>query len=143
MVDLRARHRLTAVIPTASIADIAFLLIIYFMVTVVGERDRTRVELPESTLRFKVPVFAEHISVNREGKIRLSIAGSCDQVFRNDPLEFLATRYEADPGRAVILKADAAVPYRHVDQVLDALRRARFTKVYFQTRQKVVDESAD
>ena len=35
-----------AVIPTASMADIAFLLIIFFMVTTVHEVDRTSVNLP-------------------------------------------------------------------------------------------------
>ncbi len=38
-------------IPTASMADIAFLLIIFFMVTTVHEVDRTSVNLPLSITR--------------------------------------------------------------------------------------------
>ena len=40
-----------AVIPTASMADIAFLLIIFFMVTTVHEVDRTSVNLPVAKIR--------------------------------------------------------------------------------------------
>jgi biopolymer transport protein ExbD len=42
-----------ALIPTASMADIAFLLIIFFMVTTVHELDRTSVNLPSAKTRIE------------------------------------------------------------------------------------------
>ena len=37
---LKARHKAGAIIPTASMADIAFLLIVFFMVTITFEKDK-------------------------------------------------------------------------------------------------------
>ena len=43
-----------AVVPTASMADIAFLLIIFFMLTTSFSPERTSVKLPESVVRAEV-----------------------------------------------------------------------------------------
>lgn len=137
-MELRARHKLLALIPTASVTDIAFLMIIYFMVTVVHEPERSRVDLPESVLRFELPVAAHYISIDRDGKIRSTIpvhGGLGEQ--HGDFIDDLALSIKEDhSASAVILKADASVPYHHVDRVLDSLKRARLETIYFQTRQR-------
>ena len=45
------RREMESEIPTSSMADIAFLLIIFFMVTTVHEVDRTSVNLPLAKIR--------------------------------------------------------------------------------------------
>ena len=45
------KARTAAVIPTASMADIVFLLIIFFVLTFNVEVDKTRVDLPKTNLR--------------------------------------------------------------------------------------------
>ena len=45
-MKLAARSTQNPIIPTASMADIAFLLIIFFMVTISFEVDKTQVMLP-------------------------------------------------------------------------------------------------
>ena len=48
--ERRSRRRSNSKIPTAGMADIAFLLLIFFML-IVYESDRTEVDLPDSTVR--------------------------------------------------------------------------------------------
>ena len=71
-MKLHAGKRQTPVIPTASMADIAFLLIIFFMVTITFEVDKTQVTLPDTQLRFEVPKKSAYISVTEDGTIRVS-----------------------------------------------------------------------
>ena len=47
----RPTHKPLSAIPTAGMADIAFLLMIFFVVTMVQSLDRTRVDLPDSRTR--------------------------------------------------------------------------------------------
>ena len=55
-------------IPTASMADIAFLLIIFFMVTINFEVDKTQVFLPKTTIRLEIPKKAAYISITEAGR---------------------------------------------------------------------------
>ena len=59
-------------IPTASMADIAFLLIIFFMVTITFEVDKTQVLLPKTVVRSEVPKHSAYISITDAGQIRVS-----------------------------------------------------------------------
>ena len=63
-------------IPTASMADIAFLLIIFFMLTITFEVDKTQVQLPKTTLRFEIPKKAAYVSIDPNGRIRVSDGNS-------------------------------------------------------------------
>ena len=60
-MNLNAPKRAESYIPTASMADIAFLLIVFFMVTTTITVDRTPVELPTSLERVEVPKAIESI----------------------------------------------------------------------------------
>ena len=71
-MKLKAAHETRAVIPTASMADIAFLLIVFFMVTFTSEVDRAQVTLPRTELRFEVPKQSAYISVTENGVIKVS-----------------------------------------------------------------------
>ena len=51
----RSRQGFGSVIPTATMADIAFLLIIFFMVTTAYSLDRTALELPQTAEQQQSP----------------------------------------------------------------------------------------
>ena len=141
-MELRARHRVSAVIPTASITDISFLLVIYFIVTMVHPKDTTEMVLPASALRFDLPAITSFISIDRDGRIRTSLPLHCGLAGTDDSFDLTAASFKAHyPDRPLILRADEAVPYHHVDRVLDSLRRARIDTVYFQTRQKLTEKA--
>ena len=47
-----------------------------------------------------------------------------------------------DPSKAFVLKADTNVPYRAVDEVVDALKQAKAEVIYLLSEQETVDAAA-
>src|ERR687897_2210318 len=68
----RSRRRFAPVIPTASMADIAFLLIIFFMITTAYSLDRTPMELPETKEQEQTQKGAAVIAITAEETYRFS-----------------------------------------------------------------------
>ena len=128
---LKSRHHATALIPTASMADIAFLLIVFFMVTISFEKDKTQVTLPETELRFEIPKEVATISITKVGQIRVTKGEAMSTPAQmEDVLSFASDLVLQYPGRAVVLKADEDVPYEKVDKILDSLKQARIETIY-------------
>lgn len=138
---LQARMRHEPTIPTASMADIAFLLIIFFMLTITFEVDKTQVELPRTQIRLEVPKKAAYVSVDGEGRLRVSSGEEMSALVPGveDVLSFAAGVVATDPQKAFVLKADTDTEYRHVDQVIDALKRAKVETIYLLSDQETVE----
>ncbi len=136
---LKRRHDAGAIIPTASMADIAFLLIVFFMVTITFEKDKTQVALPKTELRYEVPKEAAYISVTEGGQIRVTTGEEMSvPVDAEDVVTFAANLVTAFPGRPVVLKADDQVAYRNIDKVIDSLKQAKVELIYLLSEQKTV-----
>jgi biopolymer transport protein ExbD len=124
-------------------ADIVFLLIIFFMLTLTFEVDKTQVILPKTNLRLEVPKKAAYVAVDESGRIKVSsgeeLSASVPGV--EDVLSFAAGVIATDPGKAFVLKADKGVPYRTIDQVIDALKRAKVRDLYLLSDQETVDSA--
>jgi biopolymer transport protein ExbD len=123
-------------------ADIAFLLIIFFMVTFSAEVDRAQVSLPKTMLRTEVPKQAAYISVTEAGVIRVSSGEEISTVVPGveDVVSFAATTVASEPSKEFVIKADANVPYRTVDRVIDALKQAKVEVIYLLSEQETVDK---
>lgn len=141
---LKARLDQKSSIPTASMADIAFLLIIFFMVTLNFEKDKTQVALPKTDLRFEVPKIAAYVSITEQGQVRVTDGESTSTLIsRIDDIDsFAANLKAAYPDRPVILKADSQVAYKTVDRVLDALKLAKVEQIFLLSDQKTVQAKA-
>ena len=141
---LRSKHQAGALIPTASMADIAFLLIVFFMVTISFEKDKTQVTLPETELRFEIPKEVATISITKHGQIRTTFG---EAMSNSTPMEeiisFASDLVQRYPGRAVVLKADSDVPYEKVDKVLDSLKQARVELIYLLSDAEKVAEDGN
>jgi biopolymer transport protein ExbD len=115
---------MVAAIPTATMADIAFLLIIFFMITTAFTVDRTPMELPETTEQKQVAKGAAVISIAPDGTLRFS-AGEEDAELVGG-IEGLALAIRQVTARNTmhqfIVKADRNLPYRAIDEVLEQLR---------------------
>ena len=122
----RRERPLTAVIPTASMADIAFLLIVFFMVTTAYSLDRTQMELPATAEQDQTAKGAAIISITEDGTFRFS-AGEEDTV-PVDGIEGLSAAMRqvtaANRLHPFVIKADRRVKYRVIDDVLERLRMA-------------------
>lgn len=138
---LPERRKSEAVIPTSSMADIVFLLIIFFVLTFNVEVDKTQVQLPKTMLRFEVPKKAAVISITDAGQIRVSDGESTSTPVKGpeDVVSFAAEIVARQADKEFILKADRGVPYRNVDRVIDALKQARVEAVYLLSEQETVD----
>jgi biopolymer transport protein ExbD len=127
-------------IPTASMADIAFLLIIFFMVTINFEVDKTQVFLPKTQIRLEIPKKSAYISITESGQIRVSGGEEISvPVHPEDVLSFAADVVARDPQKPFVLKADESVPYRYVDGVIDSLKQAKAQVIYLLSEQETVD----
>lgn len=109
-------------IPTSSMADIAFLLVIYFMVTTTFTATRgLDFGLPkdDDVPREIEPEESVHIQVQPTGG--LMVDGRPMQI--GQILEYLEPRLKANPKKPVIVQTDPGAPYGAMVNVLDELRQ--------------------
>jgi biopolymer transport protein TolR len=123
------RHRVSNQIPTVSMGDIAFLLLIFFMATTIFKSDEgIEVRLPraESGARYKKDQVL-HVWIDRNGRVSLN-----DRFVATGEVRALVEpRVAADPGLVVSFNADERAPYRAVAGVLEQLKEANAVHVSF------------
>lgn len=122
----RSRRVMGATIPTASMADIAFLLIIFFMVTTAYSLDRTPMELPQTTQQEQTAKGAAIIAITEDETYRFSEGEEDTRVVEGaaglgDAIRGVTATNRMHP---FVIKADRRVKYRVIDSVLEQLRAA-------------------
>lgn len=123
-------------VPTASMADIAFLLIIFFMLTTSFSPERTSVQLPESMIQMKVTDEASIVAITREEQIHFT-SGEEDSVPLSGPEELgliVKEIIELVPSKEFVVKADRNVRYEAIDGVLETLRSNGAKRIGLLTR---------
>jgi biopolymer transport protein ExbD len=147
---LQRKSRVEEKIPTASMADIAFLLLIFFMVTTVFRKEqKLPIAWPEAEALKKTEFKSKniiHVWVNRDEPSTPGINEEgwvyVDDVAHNltDPgkanalLEKLRQEYIERKGKLLIaFRADKNIPYNKIDRVLELLKAANTVQVMFAT----------
>lgn len=123
---------IAAEIPTSSMADVAFLLIVFFLVTMTFAATRgLDLALPKEDSQPRVIETQEaiHIEVGTGGRLRVD----GEPVTLPRLLAHLEPKLEIEPGKPVIVAAADATPYGPMVDVLDELRQG-------QTRLGLADE---
>ena len=125
-MQFRIKRYIKPVINIASLVDVLFLLLIFFMVTsAFVEQPNIKLELP-STRHSEVSKMDNMVlSIARDGKLFLQ-----DRPVDKKNLEKELRRVVLDTGDEVlVLKADKFVPYGVVIDIMDAVKGAGFRKV--------------
>jgi biopolymer transport protein ExbD len=121
-------------IPSSSLADIAFLLLIFFMVTTVFRSEAERpIEWPEAAATEQIDEKRDNIMyvwVERNGDIWIN-----DRLIPMPNVSDIVGPAWVQSGQRLIisLRADSNVPYRFVDALQDQLKQAGAVYVVFAT----------
>ncbi len=114
----RARGGYNADINVTSLVDVAFVLLIIFMITAPMMQGGVQVQLPRAEARPLEPQRGLVVSVDRRGRIFVDQAGFSYEDFRATFRSLVARRRPA----AIYLRADRGVPYGDVVRVLAIIR---------------------
>ena len=138
-MKLRRGAQIESYVPTAPMADIAFLLLVFFMVTSTFPVDRSMVTLPSAELRFQVedPDAAWIVAHKDDNIVKLRVTDGSkmshvleeDNPFPVDRLEaWIFTQTGINPTKLFLLKIDKRITYEYVDQILNAVKGANSVK---------------
>lgn len=131
---MKLRHKVPAEIPTASMADVAFLLIIFFMLTAVYASTRGLLfGYPQETRTEIQPLEAIHIHIRSDGSITVDRrAASLREVYG-----YIQNKMEQAPDKPVIIETDLTVPYFRMIDVLDILKKLEVKNISIPTQTEI------
>lgn len=128
----------TATIPTSSMADIAFLLLVFFLVTTVFDEEKgLPLVLPTSEVVDVSPNNVIHFLVGRDGVVEVRRGETAySQFLRPEQVDEI-WRFEAasNPRLIASVRTDPDAPYGNMIRVLDALQGAGAERISLQMRQ--------
>jgi biopolymer transport protein TolR len=116
---------LSADINVTSLVDVAFVLLIIFMITAPIMQGGVDVQLPRAEARPIEPKSGLVVTVDRAGRIFLDQSSLSYEDFRATFPAFVRSRHPS----GVYLRADGRVPYATVVQVLAVIRASGVTDV--------------
>jgi biopolymer transport protein ExbD len=134
MARFASKEKIKAVVPTASMADIAFLLLIFFMVsTVLKLEEGLPISLPKAEAAQDIPrENVIHIWVDRTGKISIN-----DMIVSVNSVEgIVAQRVRVNPGIIVAFYTDERAPYGVMSDIMEQLKRASAVRVSFASKKE-------
>lgn len=134
---LKRENNLMAVFSMASLTDVIFLLLIFFMVTSTYVFPTAlEINLPQSTEQTSVKPSL-NISLDAEGNLYVNATGEDPlRVERIEDLEAWLRQAAADnPGSSVALRADRSIAYGDIVEIINAGARAD-VKIVLATKAK-------
>lgn len=164
MKQIRKPMQVEAIIPTASMADISFLLIVFFMVTFKVVPEKTEVNVPHSNVREPIEYINDcvWIAIRAEEEDARTIlltfeppgnssasANEMASVYKMQEMS-LSEFDAAIPGiiyaatykqeTTFVLKAQGDVRYSYIDEVIEIIKKNGIKDVMLLTEQKTVGE---
>ena len=110
--------------------DLAFVLLVIFIITTAPAVTEDALTLPESTPKPKdPPQKANYVSVASNGQISLN----AEKVDLAGLYKNLVELRQKDPDLSIIVRGDSKLKYQHIVSVLDVLQQANVLKVSMAT----------
>lgn len=131
------RSNVNADINVTPMADIMLVLLIIFMITTPLLQSGITVNLPKAKNPLDAPEAdskdAVIVAVNRDGRIYLAKSA----ISESELLEFLAKRFGGgEINKTIYLKADTAVAYGRVVQIVNECRKSGVEKIGLMTEKE-------
>ena len=130
----KRKSKVASEIPDSSLADIAFLLLIFFMVTTVFRKEQQReIEMPEAEATQRVDEKRKdilHLWVDPDGSVFIN-----DQRVPTENIsDMVLPMFESSDRRLVVaIRSDRNVPYNMINDITEELRDAGALRVNFAT----------
>jgi biopolymer transport protein ExbD len=136
MALMKKKNRPSGEIPTSSMADIAFLLLVFFLVTTVFDEEKgLRIVLPEAKEEIEVSQKnVLHLMIQPNGLVRIK-RGESPQI-DTQPASAIGAiwrvEFAQNPNLIAAVKTAPNAPYRFMVDVLDQLQDAKADKISLQ-----------
>ena len=132
-MNFSRKTKISSEIPTSSMPDIIFMLLIFFMVTtVLREYSGLPVNIPkaEKIEKLKGKRHTAHIWISKEGLVSIN-----DRLFAvQDVAKIMYEKRVSDPQLIVSLKADEEAKMELVSSIHEELREADALKLNYSTK---------
>ncbi len=136
MPMMRKRNRPSGAIPTSSMADIAFLLLVFFLVTTVFDEERgLPIVLPEQGEEQEVSQKnVLHLTVLEDGTVEVKRGESptVQRVTARDIAGIWRLGFQQNQNLIAAVKTAPDAPYRNMVAVLDQLQSAGAQRISLQ-----------
>lgn len=133
---LKQKHTIEAGFSMASMTDVIFLLLIFFMITsTIVVPSAIKVLLPKAQQQAQAKPLTR-ITIDADMRYYVASGGDMEREVPFDAITpFLQASYSEDPNIFVALYADESVPYREIVKILDIANQNQF-KMVLMTRPK-------
>ena len=132
-MNFSRKTKISSEIPTSSMPDIIFMLLIFFMVTtVLREYSGLPVNIPkaEKIEKLKGKRHTAHIWISKEGLVSIN-----DRLFAvQDVAKIMYDKRVSDPQVVVSLKADEEAKMELISSIHEELREADALKLNYSTK---------
>jgi biopolymer transport protein ExbD len=129
----KRKSKAASEIPSSSLADMAFLLLIFFMVSTTFRKEKDRdVVIPEASATQKLDQPRKdilHVFVERDGGVYIND----DRVPMEQVSSVVGPLYAENQALIVVIRSDEDVQYQWVDLVMQELSESGAVRVTFYT----------
>lgn len=120
-MKLRSRNRVSAEFSMASITDVIFLLLTFFMLTASASQSSLNVKLPNAKGQ-EMPAERIYITVSVEGKYFLNKK----EIAKEQIEPTLKSMFKSNPSPSFVIAADADALHKDVVYLMDIANRNKY-----------------